>query len=154
MTRSSAQLTGSILLLGICASSLAAGGPSRVCELAVKRGGLVEYMVQVDPDRNGSRTIQADFDLDGSVDELRWFDPRSASVTPAGNATLTLAVASNSKTYKLEQQRIGVVKFESHYYVVTTRVDSELGPWYREVFAITQDGFTKICAFDGKGQGP
>ena len=143
-----------ILLLCLCASSLASGAPSRICELAVKRGGLVEHTVQVDPDRNGTRTIKADFDLDGSVDELRWFDRRSASITPADNATLSLTLMSNTKTYKLEQQRLVVVKFESHYYVVTTRIDSELGPWYREVFSLNQKGITKICSFDGKGQGP
>ena len=47
-----------------------------------------------------------------------------------------------------------LVKFESHYYVVTTRFESTLGPWYRDVFDITQKGITKICSFEGKGEGP
>jgi len=154
MTPSSARLTGLILLLGVCASSWATGESAGICDLAVKRGGLVEYTVEGDAARDGSRTIKADVDLDGSVDELRWFDPRSGSITPADNATLTLTLTSNRKTFTLEQQRLGVVKFESRFYVVTTRIDSELGPWYREVFAITRDGITRICSFDGKGQGP
>ena len=142
------------LVLCLCASSSAFAEPSRVCELAVKRAGLVQYAVQVDPDKDGVRTIKADIDLDGSVDELRWFDPGSGSIIPADNSTLTLTLTSNRKSFTLEQQRLGVVKFESHYYVVTTRVDSGLGPWYRDVFAVTQKGITKICSFSGKGQGP
>jgi len=133
------------LVLCLCASSSAFGGPSRVCELAVKRGGLLPYAVQVAPDPDGSRTVKADIDLDGSSDELRW---------AADNSILTLTLTSNDNSFTLEQQRLGVVKFESHYYVVTTRFETQLGPWYRDVFAVTQDGITKICSFEGKGQGP
>lgn len=134
----------SILFLCLCASSSAFGESSRVCELAVKRGGLVQYAVQVDPDQDGSRTVRADFDLDGSDDELRWFE----------NSTLTLTLTSNGKRFTVEQQRLNVVKLDSHYYVVTTRFESELGPWYRDVLAVTQKGIDKICSFEGKGQGP
>jgi hypothetical protein len=143
-----------IILLSVFASSLAFGEHSRICDLAAKRGGLVGYTVQGDAARDGSRTIKVDIDLDGPVDELRWVDPRPGSINPADNATLTLTLTSNRKTFTLQQQRLGVVKFESRFYVVTTRIDSGLGPWYREVFAITQDGITRICSFDGKGQGP
>jgi len=135
----------SVLFFCLCASSSAFGEPSRVCELAVKRGGLNQYAVQVDPDQDGSRTLKADVDLDGSDDELRWFDPGS---------TLTLTLKSNGKRFTLEQHRLSVVKLEALYYVVTTRVESGLGPWFRDVFAVTQKGFIKICSFDGKGQGP
>ena len=131
------------LVLCLCASSSAFGEPSRVCELAAKRGGLVQYAVQVDPDQDGSRAVKADIDLDGSDDDLRWIA-----------STLTLTLTSNSKSFSLEQPRLGVVKFQSHYYVVTTRVDSELGPWYRDVFAVTEEGITRICSFSGKGQAP
>ena len=132
------------LVLCLCASSSAFGEPSRVCDLAVKRGGLAQFEVQVDPDKDGSRTVKADVDLDGSDDVLRWFD----------NSTLTLTLTSNGKRFALEQQKLSVVKLDSLYYVVTTRVDSGLGPWYRDVFAITKKGIDKICSFDGKGQGP
>jgi hypothetical protein len=142
------------LVLVLCASGSAFGAPSHVCDLAIKRGGLLEYAVQVAPDRNGSRTVKADIDLDGSADELRWFDPGSGSTIPADNSILTLTLTSNGKSFTLEQQRLSVVKFESRYYVVTTRFESELGPWYRDVFAVTQDGITEICSFEGKGQGP
>jgi hypothetical protein len=142
------------LVLCLCASSSAFGEPSRVCELAVKRGGLIQYAVQVDPDKDGSRTLNADIDLDGSDDQLRWFDSGSESIIPADNSTLTLTLSSNSKSFTLEQQRLSVVKFESHYYVVTTQFESALGPWYRYVFAVTQKGLTKLCSFAGKGQGP
>jgi hypothetical protein len=140
-------------LLCLCASGSVFGEPSRVCELAVKRGGLIPYAVQVDPDQNGSRTVKADFDLDGSVDVLRWFERGSGSI-PADNSTLTLTLTSTSKSFTLEQQRLGVVKFESRYFVVATRVETILGPWYRDVFAVTQTGITKICSFSGKGQEP
>ena len=138
----------------LCASGAAYGEPSRVCELAVKRGGLVQYAMTVDPDKDGNRTVKTDIDLDGSDDELRWHDPGSASIIPADSSTLTLTLTSNSKSFTLEQQRLLVVRFESHYYVITTRFESELGPWYRDVFAVTQKGITLICSFEGKGQGP
>jgi len=143
-----------IHVLCLCASSTVFAEPSRICELAVKRAGLVQYTVQGDADQDGIRTVKADFDLDGAVDDLRWFDPGSGSTIPADAPTLTLTLTSTGKSFTLEQQRLGVVKFESHYYIVTTRVDSELGPWYRDVFAVTQQGITKICSFSGKGQGP
>ncbi len=142
------------LVLCLCSSSSVFAAPSPVCELAVKRAGLIQYLVQVDPDQDGSRTVKADIDLDGSGDELRWFDAGSGSTIPADNSTLTLTLTSNSKSFTLEQQRLSVVKFESHYYVVATRGESGLGPWYRDVFAITREGITKICSFSGKGQAP
>ncbi len=142
------------LLLCLSASSSAFGEPSRVCELAVKRGGLLQNAVQVDPHQDGSRAVKADIDLDGSDDELRWSDPDSGSIIPADNSTLTLTLTSTGKSFTLEQQRLGVVKLDSRYYVVTTRLESELGPWYRDVFAVTHEGITKICSFEGKGQGP
>jgi len=142
------------LVLCLCAGSSAFGEPSRVCELAVKHGGLIQYAMQVDPRQDGSRTVKADIDLDGSSDELRWFDRGSGSTIPADNSTLTLTLSSNSKSFTLEQQRLSVVKFESRYYVVATRAESVLGPWYRDVFAVTQSGITKICSFAGKGQEP
>jgi len=132
------------LVLCLCASSSAFGEPSRICDLAVKRGALVQYAVRVDPGQDGSRTIKADVDLDGSDDELRWFDP----------GPLTLTLTSNGKRFTLEQQRRTVVKLDSLYYVVTTRLESELGPWYRDVFALTQKGINEICSFEGKGQEP
>lgn len=141
------------LLLCLCASTSAFGEPPGVCELAVKRGGLAQYAVQVAADQDGSRTVKADIDLDGSDDELRWFEAGSGS-NPGKNATLTLTLTSNSKSFALEQQRLIVVKVESHYYAVTTRADSGLGPWYRDVFSVTREGIIRICSFDGKGQGP
>ena len=142
------------LVLCLCASSSTFGETSRVCELAVKRGGLIQYVVHVDAAKDGSRTVKTDIDLDGADDELRWFDPGSGSIIPADRSTLTLTLTSNRKSFTLEQQRLGVVKFESHYYVVTTRFESTLGPWYRDVFDVTQKGITKICSFEGKGEGP
>jgi hypothetical protein len=138
----------------LCASGAVTAGPSRICDLAVKRGGLVQYTVKGSPDQGGNRTIKADIDLDGLDDELRWSDRGPGSGTPADNSTVTLTLTSNRKSFALEQQRMGVVKFESRYYVVTMRLESELGPWYREVFAATQMGLTRICSFEGKGQAP
>jgi hypothetical protein len=148
------RATNLSFLLCLCASGAAFGESPRVCELAVKHGGLVEYAVQIEPDQDGSRTVKADIDLDGSADELRWFDAGSGSNIPAGEANLTLALTSNDKSFALKQQRLYVVNFESRYYVVTTRAESGLGPWYREVFAVTKKGIIKICSFEGKGQIP
>ena len=120
----------------------------------MKRGGLVQYAVQAEPDQNGTRTVKADIDRDGSDDDLRWFDAGSRSKDPADNSTLTLTLTSNRKSFTLEQQRFGVVKFEARYYIVATRVESELGPWYRDVFALTEKGITQVCSFEGKGQAP
>jgi len=133
------------LVLCLCASSSVFGEPSRVCELAVKHGGLAQFAVQVDPDQDGSRIVKADIDLDGSGDELRWRE---------SGPTFTLTLTSNGKRFSLEEQRLAVVLFESRYYVVTTRLESGLGPWYREVFAVTRAGIDRICSFEGKGQVP
>jgi len=101
--------------------------------------------VQAAAGQDGSRTVKADLDLDGSDEELRWSDPGS---------TLTVTLTSNSKKFTLDHKRLSVVKYDSNYYFVTTRVESELGPWYREVFYLTRTGFVRICSFDGKGQPP
>jgi catechol 2,3-dioxygenase-like lactoylglutathione lyase family enzyme len=147
ITKMAARRTNNLIfVLCLCASSTVFGEPARVCELAVKRGGLVQYAVQVDPDQDGSRTVKADIDLDGSEDELRWFG--------SGNSTVTLTLSSNNKRFTLEQQRLSVVKFESRFYVVTTRLESGIGPWQRDVFAVTREGIAKLCSFAGKGQEP
>lgn len=65
---------------------------------------------------------------------------------------MTLTLASNDKSFTLEQQRLYVAKVESHYFVVTGWVESEQGPWHKNVFAVTAKGFRKVCAFSGKGR--
>jgi hypothetical protein len=142
------------LLACSCVCSSAFGEPARICELAVKHGGLVPFEVHVDPDRDGGHTVNADLDLDGSNDELRWYDAGPGSQGPAKDASLTLKLSSSRKSFTLQEQRLHVVNFESSYYAVTTRAESELGPWYREVFAVTDKGITRICSFEGKGQIP
>jgi hypothetical protein len=144
MKATRAKYLGFLLCLG--GSSAALGEPARICDLAVKHGGADRYAVKVDPARDGSRTIKVDIDGDGSGDEWRWSD--------SGNSTMTLKLTSNGKSFTLEQQRLQVVKFESHYYVLTTQIETVLGPWYREVFAVSQEGFTRICSYSGKGQVP
>ena len=132
------------LMLCLCAGGAAFGETPRICELAVKHRGLVQYTVQVEPDQSGTRTIKADIDLDGADDALRWSD----------SGAFTLTLTSNRKSFTLVQQRLNVVKFESHYFIATLRTESELGPWYRDVFAVTQNGITEVCSFEGKGQAP
>ena len=144
----------SSLLACLCASSAAYSEPARIGELAIRHGGMVEYLVQVEPDKNGNRTVQADIDEDGADDVLRWSDPGTASMLPADDSTLTLTLTSNKKSFTLQQQRLYVVKFESRYYVVTTRAETQLGPWYREVFGLARDGITNVCSVEGKGQVP
>jgi hypothetical protein len=108
----------------------------------------------VDPDQNGNRIVRADIDLDGTDDTLRWFDGGSASIIPADPTTLTLTLSSNNQDFKLQQQRLYVVKFESRYYVVTTRAETQLGPWYLEVFSLDRNGISNVCSYEGKGQVP
>ena len=142
------------LVVSLCAGGTALGESPRVCGVAAKRGGLAQYMVPAEPDQDGSRALKVDIDLDGVVDELRWVDPGSGSVVPADNSSFTLTLAANGKRFTLEQQRLAVVKFESRYYVVATRIDSAIGPWQREVLSLTSDGITSVCSFAGKGQPP
>jgi hypothetical protein len=142
-----------VLALSACVGSLAFAEPSRVCKPAATRVGLSQLVVQIDPDRYGDRVLAADFDLDGSVDNLRWNATGSASIIPADNSTLTLSLTSGAKSFTLEQQRLYVVKFESHYFVVAGWVETEQGPWHKEVFSLGREGITKICSFSGKGQG-
>lgn len=144
MTVSRAKYLG--FLFCLCASSTAVGEPSRICDLAVKHGGVDPYAVKVESARDGSRTLKVDVDGDGSSDEWRWSD--------SDNSTLTLKLTSNGKSFKLQQQRLQVVKFESRYYVITTQIETVLGPWYREVYTVTREGFTRICSYSGKGQVP
>ncbi len=127
--------------------------PADVCKLASQRTGLIKFAVPIDPDHAGNRVISADIDRDGAVDQLKWFDPGSGSIIPADYSIATLTLASRGQGFKLEQQRLHVVKIELSYYVVTAWVDSEQGPWHREVFAVTSKGFSKVCSFSGQGLG-
>lgn len=142
------------LVLSLCAGGAPGAEPDRVCELATKHRGLVQYALRVDADAQGNRTAKADVDLDGKDDVLRWFDGGSASIIPADLATLSLTLASDNQTFTLQQERLYVVKYESRYYVVTTRAETQLGPWYREVYSLGGEGIRQICSFEGKGQIP
>ena len=141
-------------LLCVCIGRSVIADTPRICELAAKRGALGEFQVRVDPDQDGNRIVIADVDGDGSGDELKWFARDPGTTISADNSTVTLTLASNNKSFSLAQQQLQVVKLESNYFVVTTRVVSGLGPWEREVYAVTQKGFTKTCSFAGKGQAP
>jgi len=152
VTATQAKNLGLVFCLCVCGAS--GGESSRVCDLAVKHDGLAEYAAHADADKNGIRTIKADIDLDGALDELRWLDRSSGSLVPTDNSSLTLTLTSNKQGFKLEQQRLQVVNYESRYYVIATRVETALGPWYRDVFAVTGKGITKVCSFDGKAQAP
>jgi hypothetical protein len=136
-----------------CVVSAVVAEPSRICALAGTRAGLVKHAVKVEPDRYGNRVVAADFDLDGSVDSLKWNTTGSASIIPADNSTLTLSLTSSVKSVELEQQRLYVVKFDSRYFVVTSWVETEQGPWHKEVFSLSREGIKRICSFSGKGHG-
>lgn len=125
---------------------------SNVCNLASKRGGLIKYSVSIDPDKQGSKVLIADFDDDGSKDHLKWLDPGAGSIIPADNAIATLTLTSH-KSFTLEQQHLHVVKLNRNYYVVTGWLETEQGPWHRDVFTVTRTGFDKICSFSGPGLG-
>jgi hypothetical protein len=124
-----------------------------VCMLASERAGLIKYAVQVDADQDGNKVVTADIDRDGSKDQLKWFDPGSGSIIPADNSTATLTLKSSATSYKLDQQRLYVVKLEARYYVVTGWLETEKGPWHKEIFAVTSKGFNKLCSFTGQGHG-
>jgi hypothetical protein len=153
-TTMSARSTNLSLLAALCVGGTAFGATVRVCDLATKHAGLVPYRVQADTDDGGKRTIKADVDQDGSDDVLQWFDGGSASNIPADESTFTLTLTSNHQSFTLQQQRLYVVEVESRYYVVTTRAETQLGPWYREVFGLARAGITRVCSFEGKGQVP
>ena len=150
----STRVVGFGLLVYLGASCVVYGESPRVCDLAAKRGGLTGYRVTVEPDKDGYRTLEADVDLDGSSDALRWSGPAPGGRAAADKAVLSATLASSGKSFTLEQQRIDLVKIESRYYAVTTRLDSAIGPWQREVLAIGREGFSSICSLAGKGEAP
>ena len=142
-----------VLLLGALVDCSAAEATSRICELAGTRIGLAQSATFVEPDQEGNGILAHDFDGDGSPDELKWTVTGSASLIPPDYSTVTLTLTSTHKNFALEQQRLAVYGFESRYYVVTSWVESEKGPWHKIVFAIGKKGLAKICSFSGKGQG-
>ena len=141
------------ILLAIAAVSPALAAPPSVCELAKKRGGLTAYAVDASPNQNGDREIAADIDRDGSSHKISWFNPGSGSIIPADNSIVTLTLSSSGKSFTVEEQRLYVAKYQSRYFVVAGRVESELGPWHSDVYAITGRGMRKLCSFGGKGLG-
>jgi hypothetical protein len=148
-----ARIISQTILLAIFATFTALAASPSVCELAKKRGGLTAYAVDASPNQNGDREIVADFDGDGSRDKISWFDPGSGSIIPADNSTVTLTLSSSGDSFTVEEQRLYVVKYQSKYFVVAGRVESERGPWHSDVYAITGKGMQKICSFGGKGLG-
>jgi hypothetical protein len=142
-----------VILLCAGASGATFAVPPKICTPAASRGGLGEYAVDGEPGQEGERRLAMDIDRDGAEDELRWSSPGSGSFIPADDSTATLTLAANHKVFALLQQHLHVVKFEHRYFVVTGWVESEQGPWHKDVFAITRKGFIKVCAFSGKGQG-
>ena len=131
-------------------SDTAAAAPSGLCELAMTRGGLTEYEVDVSSDANGEREVQADLDGDGINDKITWFVPGSASIIPPDNTTLKVSLSSTGKTFTLEEQRLHVVKYQSSYLVITHRVQTEWGPWHSDVYEIVRTGMNKVCSLAAK----
>ena len=142
----------SLVLISTATGAVLAAPPT-VCDLAGRRGGLTMYAVEVDPDQDGNHKIAVDIDGDGSTDTLSWFNPGSGSMIPADNSSVTLKLSSSGKSFTVEQQRLHVVKYESKYFVVTGWVESERGPWHREIYAVGRAGIKKLCSFTGKGLG-
>jgi hypothetical protein len=142
--------------IGLIIGSVAAAsaGTPKVCELEASPGGLSQYAVEVEPAEDGSRSINADIDRDGLMDELKWFAQTSPSTIPADPATATLTVTSKKQMFTLEQARLYVVKIGSMYYVATGWREPESALWHRELFAATKDGFAKICSLTRKAPSP
>ena len=143
----------SLVLILATTSGIAFTAPPGVCELGKKRGGLTMYAVDVDADQNGTREIAVDIDGDGATDKISWFVPGSGSIIPADDSTLSMTLSSSGKTFTIEQQRLHVVKYEAKYFVVTGWVESERGPWHRDIYAVTRAGITKLCSSKGRGLG-
>ena len=141
------------ILVTIAAAGSALAAPQTVCELEKKSGRLTAYAVDAIPNENGDREFSADIDGDGSGDKISWFNPGSGSIIPADNSTVTLTLSSIGKSFSLEEQRLYVAKYQSKYFVVAGRVESEHGPWHSYVYAITGKGMRKLCSFGGKGLG-
>jgi len=141
------------LALTFCvfAASAASSATPRVCELAATRVGLAKFASDVPTNEDGNGVLAADFDSDGAPDELKWAVTGSASIIPPDYSTLSLSLTGSGKRFTLEQQRLGVVKLEARYYVVTSWVESAKGPRHKEVFSLGRKGITKICAFSGQG---
>jgi hypothetical protein len=139
------------LALWTFAAASAFSATPRVCELAATRVGLAKFASHVPTNEDGIGVLAADFDSDGSPDELKWFVTGSASIIPPDYSTLSLSLTGSGKRFNLEQQRLRVIKLEARYYVVTSWVESEQGPWHQEVFSFGRKGITKICAFSGQG---
>jgi hypothetical protein len=141
------------LALSLCAFAAASASSAtpRVCELAATRVGLAKFASHVPTNKDGIGFLAVDFDSDGSPDELKWSVSGSASIIPPDYSTLSLSLTGSDKRFNLEQQRLRVIKFDAHYYVVTSWVESEQGPWHKEVSSLGSQGITKICSFSGKG---
>jgi hypothetical protein len=152
ITMRASRAIGLVLILSTATAAVLAAPPT-VCDLAGSRSGLTMYAVEVAPDQDGNHRIAVDIDGDGSTDTLSWFNPGSGSIIPADNSSATLTLSSTGKSFTVEQQRLHVVKYESKYFVVTGRVESERGPWHREIYAVGRAGITKLCSFTGKGLG-
>jgi hypothetical protein len=140
------------ILLCACTSSAAFAGSPRICALAANRAGLSQYAVAMEPNQDGDRIVTADIDRDGTADTLKWFSPGSGSLISADPSNVTLTLNANGKSFTLEQQHLYVAKFESTYYVVTGWLETEQGPWHKDIFAVTAKGFSQICSFTGSGQ--
>ena len=134
-----------LLLFGVCASNAVSAEPPKGCELWAKGGGFATVEASSNP--NGERVIAADIDGDGVNDRISWFGPGSGSIIPADNSTVTLTLSSSGKSFTLEEQRLHIVKYESQYFVFSSRIESERGPIYRDVYALTKAGFAKVCSF-------
>ena len=141
------------LALSLCAlaASSAFSATPRVCELAATRVGLAKFASHVPTNEDGTGFLAVDFDSDGSPDELKWFVTGSASIIPPDYSTLSLSLTGSGKRFNLEQQRLRVIKLDARYYVVASWVESEKGPWHKEVSSLGPKGITRICAFSGQG---
>ena len=135
-----------ILLIGVSATSAMSAEQPKRCGVDRTGGVLTAHPIDVSPNRNGDRQIVADIDGDGVSDKISWFDPGSGSINPADNSRVTLTLSSSGKSFVLEEQRLQVVKYESKYFVVTRRVESERGPFHTSIYALTKAGITKVCS--------
>jgi hypothetical protein len=142
-----------VLTAGCLIGSGHAASP-RVCELEKTRTGLTSYAVDGERAQDGTREISdIDIDRDGINDKISWFCPGSGSIIPADSCTVAVKLSSVDKKLTLEEQRLYIAKYQSTFYVVAGRVETEKGPWHSSVYQIGPKKISRICSFSGKGIG-
>jgi len=130
-----------------CVIGTAYAASPGVCDLGRKRGGLTLYAVEGTPIGGGESQILADVDGDGIADKIVVLNNGSGSIIPADLDVVTVTLSATDQTLTLEEQRLHVVKYQSTYFVVTGRAETDKGPFHTDIYRIGPKAITRICSF-------